>query len=211
MLEILNSRNNKWIYIIMGAAIMSPIVCFQNFQLSKTYTFFSLLVFSVLLFIKFIKDRNLKLILLLFPVIFIFIYSVKNYPSSNDYTKNIYDNYIGRLEDKSLVVMNERSIFAKKYYNFYNSNHLTFINWEDITKDSLPALKKDQQLYLLIDYNEEQSLHKYYNTYIPNFVNNTNPKWKVVKEYCPYAIFKKENVILGLYKITSLEELREDY
>jgi hypothetical protein len=65
------------------------------------------------------------------------VYSANNLRTNNDITKETYDNYIGKLPYNSIVIMNDRSILANKYYNFNNSNQLMFIDWANIEKVSV--------------------------------------------------------------------------
>jgi hypothetical protein len=210
--EILNNNSNKWIYIMMITSVISAMVCIGGYHASRINLIFALVVLSsTILILVFNRSRH-KVIILLFPLIFIFIYSAKTYKAGTDITKDIYDNYIGQLGNNSIVVMNDLSISAHRYYNFNNTNHLMPINWENIVKDSMSSTLRDKQLYLLIDYNKVKFLHELYKTYIPEFVDNMPSNWKAIKEYYPSSVFQKENIkTLGLYKINSLEELRNNY
>jgi hypothetical protein len=212
MQEIISNKRNKWIYIMLITSAVSAMVCIQVYHLSKTTLICTLVIFTTSLLAILVNNTRLKILILFFPVIFIFVYSANNLRTNTDITKETYDNYIGKLPYNSIVIMNDRSILANKYYNFNNSNQLMFIDWANIEKVSVLPSQKGKPVYLLIDYKEVQSLHVSYNEYIPKFINSRPSDWKAIKEYNLYDIVKKNNVkSLGLYKINSLEELRNNY
>ena len=80
-----------------------------------------------------------------------------------------------------------------------------FKDWDEIARDSL-ANNNFDNMYLFIDYDKVRFLNQSYNTYIPKFINDMPSNWTIIKEY-RYSY--GENI--GLYKIDSLEGLRNSY
>ena len=197
--------------IFMCAVIISTIYRLHNFPIAGI-NFIYISMILVALFLSLLSPfPQLRVILLISPLIYISVHFLIYQKSPVNNTEDLYKNYIGKLNDNSLVLMCNRNITANKYFNFNNTNHLVFMDWSDAFKDSLKS-SKNNGIYLYVDYEMVIFLNKSYNTYIPKFISNIPPNWQTKKIYYRnYGDLKLNEKGIGLYKVSSLKGFRDFY
>ena len=197
--------------IFMVAILISSIYRLPFFSMVGINVIYMFMILVVLFLSLLLPFPQLRVILLIFPIIYISVHFLLNQQSPVDNNEDLYKNYIGKLSDNSLVIMCSRNMVANKYYNFYNTNHLIFKNWDNLIKDSLTT-KKYEKIYLFIDFKIVKYMNYRYSAYIPKFYYKIPKNWKPIKIYYKYYWDIKSNEKnIGLYRINSLKDFRGFY